>query len=218
MKDVSAAFLAALPADAIKGAVRLVTIDFGDDADLDGTKIVRRVLRKGVDFVWSGADGDGNTYIAENGEFGSIDTNINLEAPFYVLSLQNLKHPVNDTVRPWSVLRNTVDMNGKIVEIRIVLGGLATQPSLDHVEWTLSGFRLRGEYALFNVGPPHDVYSHKSPEITVAGGVCIYGYKDEDCGSTSELPDCAFTLTDCLERQVDPRISPYPAFDEGDGR
>ena len=71
---------------------------------------------------------------------------------------------------------------------------------------------------MFNVGAEHDVYSHKSPEITVGGGVCIYDYKDDDCLSTSDLPSCAFTLEDCLQRHVNPRISPYPSFDEGDGR
>lgn len=187
MRSVSAAFQTALEADSTASLVTLVEIDTATP--------IRRALWP-QDVVFGGV-----TYTADGGAHSEIRSDIEYNRPGMTLTLQNVEDASGSTL-PWSTVLADGTINGVSVAFRVVSTALLSDASavIQETDWTISGWSLEPNKAIFSLGSPHDALALEVPTRPIGAVTCALKYKQGACTSTSGKETCGKTLQDCRER------------------
>jgi hypothetical protein len=166
------------------------------------TVVYRTDWGKQITFTPDG-DSAAHTYIPDDFSFGAIRATAMQESPSFDLRIQNRRNASTDATRPWSTELASTDMNGTKVNVRLVMVSQVADGTAQIAEerWYISGPRLEGDYAIFPLGPKHQIFRLETPGPRLASPRCFYEYKDGNCASQSTLKTCpGKTLFECQQR------------------
>lgn len=200
MRSLLSAFSTELAADGHSGLALLVSIGLS-------TPIYRT--------TWSRAISHNSlTYSPDALTFGEVGGSITPTSPTMTLAIQNVRDPVSDAARPWSTALNSEDVNGVLVNVRVVmLSQLAqTTAQIDETGWVVRGASLVGNSCNLELGPPYDLARLYVPAMSLRSPWCAFDYKGRLCKSESALLTCPKSYAACMARhnQMALRISQIP--------
>lgn len=161
------------------------------------------------------------TYLPDEFSFGEISASVAQENPTLELRLQNVYDPATMAAgRTWSTLIAAEDLNGVVVNFRLVAASILNdgEAQIPEENWRVNRPRIEGDDVVLLLGPPHNVFVEETPRPSLRSPRCESEYKDPvTCASVSAKLTCpGRSLAECMARHSPDavRISQLPYLDQ----
>lgn len=207
MLDLSADYLLALASSGIKDLFALATLE-GAGVPTQHLSLGSRTLTWGATSGLLGIGesllADRETYVADDGAFGTKRDTLDTEPPLNTISFTNL-----DTDWYEAIHESGLDYNGVAITFKLVFAGVdpvAIEDSLisriQDGPYLLSGGVMGDEGIEFEFGANFNALKLGVPALFSRARRCQFVYKgaDGNCGSTSLLIGCGKTPSECAKR------------------
>jgi len=144
----------------------------------------------------------GQVYTITDGTFSTIGSTVDQEPPRANITFANLDGSWFEALN-----KNKDTLNGGELIIRMVFASVdpsdpdvRAKSQLTEGPYVLSGAKLDDEAVSIGFGLSADVLKFKFPALLARARRCPFIYKGPYCKSTSTLPTCAKTISDCAIR------------------